>query len=99
MSQNPTTIDWPKLLDDIAWLMGEGDFAFEQVRKPLSTYELADHLKVPRGTLRGWMDGSEPKHCDGERVLLEWCRLTSKAREFAPLQKRMLTAATMRERR
>ena len=86
-------IDWPKVLEDIAWLMGEGDFAFPDARRALSSYQLAYHLKVARGTLRGWLDGAEPRWTDGERILIQWCALTGKARAFAPQERKSLSAA------
>ena len=56
------------------------------------TIQLAEALKIPRGTLRGWMDGSEPRHTDGEALLDRWCRMTGKARIFAPTERRSLSA-------
>lgn len=87
------SIDWPRLLDELAWLLGERDFAFPDVRVPLSASRLAQALQVPRTTLIGWRDGSEPKHSDGELLLVRWCLLTGKAREFAPLERRSLSAS------
>lgn len=84
-------IDWSTLLSEIAYCLGDED---AQGRKtPCSTVQLADNLGVPRGTLRGWLDGSEPKHGEGERLLDRWCVLTCKARIFAPRQRRSLSAS------
>lgn len=87
-----TSIDWPTLLGEIAHVLGDEDPANPDARTPCSQERLAASLGVPRGTLRGWMDGSEPKHTDGERLLARWCSLTGKARCFAPTERRPLTA-------
>lgn len=86
-------IDWPKVLDDIAYLLGEPRTDNEQLRTPVSQEKLADALAAPRGTLRGWLDGSEPRHSDGEKLLITWCRLTGKARTFAPVDRFVYSAA------
>lgn len=86
-------VDWCRVLGDIAYLLGEPDGTLEGVRAPCSERDLADALGVPRGTLRGWMDGSEPRHADGEQLLDRWCKLTAKARIFAPIERRSLSAA------
>jgi hypothetical protein len=86
-------IDWPKVLDDIAYLLGEPLPANELLRASVSQEKLADALDAPRGTVRGWLDGSEPKHSDGERILGYWSRLTGKARTFAPVDRYVYSAA------
>lgn len=85
-------IDWAKLLEEIAYLLGDARTDNEQLRDPVSQERLADALTAPRGTLRGWIDGSEPKHSDGERILAYWCRLTGKARTFAPVDRLVYSA-------
>lgn len=79
-----TRIDWPRLLEDLAILLGEHG-------NPCTTFELAHQLSVARGTLRGWIDGSEPKHADGEKLLDRWRALSGKPREFAPLEPKSLS--------
>jgi len=86
-------IDWPTILQEISLCLGDEDA--QGRRTSCSTYALAERLKVPRGTLRGWQDGSSPKWEDGERILVQWCLLTCKAREFAPTV-RVLSAAKVR---
>lgn len=86
-------IDWPKVLDDIAYLLGEPLATNELLREPVSVVKLADALDYPRGTVRNWQDGSEPKHFDGERILAYWCRLTGKARTFVPVDRYVYSAA------
>lgn len=86
-------IDWPKVLEDIAYLLGDPLPANELLRAPVSQERLAHHLGFPRGTLRNWIDGSEPRHSDGEQLLAHWCRLTSKARTFVPVDRYVYSAA------
>lgn len=85
-------IDWPQVLGELALLLGDVDPQAPHLRVPCSQEKLAVALGVARGTLRGWMDGSEPKHGDGERLLVRWCTLTGKARIFAPVDRRPLSA-------
>ena len=89
----PLPIDWLRLLEDIAWCLGEPDFAFPASRKPAGTRALAAHVKINRSTLLRWQDGSEPRYSDGEALLLAWCRLTGKSAAFAPRGRRPLSAA------
>lgn len=86
-------IDWAKLLDDIAYLLGEPVTHNPEQRAPVSSRRLADSLQVARGTLQGWMDGSEPRHSDGEAVIAHWCRLTGKARTFVPVDRYVFSAS------
>lgn len=88
-----TRIDWPTLLGDIAIMLGEINPTNPSVREPINTSQLATALGTPRGTLIGWLDGSEPKHADGERLIDRWRALTGKPREFAPMERRSLSAA------
>lgn len=82
-----TRVNWHQLLQDLAYLLGEVIPHQPERRQPVSTSQLADAIGQPRGTVRGWIDGSEPKHADGEALLDRWCRLSGKAREFAPLER------------
>lgn len=80
----PAAIDWPRLLDDLACLLGD-ELPGTTARDPAPLGTLAAFLAVPRSTLRGWLEGAEPRHNDGEALLMRWCSLTGKARAFAPL--------------
>lgn len=96
MTQNDpwsARIDWPKVLEEIAYMLGDARTDNEQLRDPVSQEKLADALTAPRGTLRGWLDGSEPRHSDGERLIAHWCRLTGKARTFVPVDRYVYSAA------
>lgn len=89
-------IAWAKVLDDIAYMLGEARADNPLLREAVSERQLADTIEVARGTLRGWMDGSEPKHSDGERVIAHWCRLTGKARTFIHVDRWVYSAAKAR---
>jgi hypothetical protein len=89
-------VDWPTLLDDIAYLLGDVDPMNPTARMPCMQKTLAAYLKVARGTLRGWLDGSRPKHDEGERLIEVWCRLNGKARDFTPVNRSSTSAAQMR---
>ena len=91
----PQQIDWPALLGDIAHLLGEPLPGTDQ-RTPAGTRALADYLRVNRETLRRWLEGSEPRHSDGEVLLIAWCRLSGKVAAFAPRHRQMLSAAKTR---
>lgn len=47
--------------------------------------EASRRTGVPRTTLLGWEAGSEPRHSDGERVLMLWCEVTGRDRGAAPI--------------
>ena len=80
----PPAIDWPHLLDDLAYLLGD-ELPSTTAKEPAPVGTLAASLTVPRSTLRGWLEGAEPRHNDGEALLLLWGRLSGKERAFAPL--------------
>lgn len=87
-------IDFAAMLTDIAYLLGEPmPGGQEHVRVPVSQEKLAEHLQVPRGTLRMWMNGSQPRHAEGEMLLGAWCRLSGKARTFAPVDRFVFSAS------
>ncbi len=77
-------IDWTKLLEDLAYVLGQPTQGNPDLRLPCSTYDLSKELNVARGTLRGWIDGAEPRHSDGEFLLDRWATLTGKGKAFAP---------------
>lgn len=89
-------VDWPRLLGDIAYLIGEADFAFPQVRTPAGTPTLAKYLDVSRGAVRNMLDGTEPRHSDGERFIGVWVKLTGKPRQFVPVCKVTFSAAKLK---
>ena len=83
----PPPIDWPHLLHDMAYLLGD-ELPGTSAREPAPLGTLAAFLAVPRSTLRGWLEGAEPRHNDGEALLMRWCTRTGKAPAFAPLLRR-----------
>lgn len=96
MSQS--TVDWQRLLGDLEWLLGEPDPRNpELLRIPVGTITLARELDVPRGTLRRWLEGAEPRHDDGERIIAVWVRITGKAREYVPRTRPVLSATKLRQ--
>ena len=82
--KRPAPVDWPRLLGDLAYLLGD-ELPGTTAREPAPLGTLAEFLAVPRSTLRGWLDGAEPRHNDGEALLLLWAGLAGKAPVFAPL--------------
>jgi hypothetical protein len=92
-SSDSSRIDFTKVLEDIAYQLGEPLPSNPEQREAVSVVKLADALDVPRGTLRNWLDGSEPRHTDGEKILAHWQRLTGKARTFAPVDRYVFSAA------
>lgn len=88
----PMGYDWVRLLDEIAYLLGDRDLVRPDLRTPCSKQQLADALDAPLGTLRGWLDGARPKHEDGEQILESWCSVTGKHRIYAHRTRRSLTA-------
>lgn len=86
-------VDWPRLLGDVQYLIGELQSGSEVVRTPVGTPKLADYLDVSRGTVRNWLDGTEPRHTEGERLIAVWIGLTGKGRQFVPVTVRVFSAA------
>jgi hypothetical protein len=82
-----TRVDWPRLLSDIAWLIGEYDFAFPDVRTPAGTPKLAVYLQLSRGAVRNMLDGTEPRHSDGQRLIAVWMRLSGKPAAYVPVER------------
>jgi hypothetical protein len=91
-------IDWPSILTDLAYVLGDEDESHPGGRVPCSTRTLALHLGVDRDYIRRWHAGSEPRYADGEMLLVRWVTLTGKAKEFAPRTRPILSASKMRER-
>lgn len=83
MRIEPVYVCWPAVLADLCG-------------GTLAVHAVARKLDVPRSTLRGWIDGAQPGHADGERVLAMWMRTTGKPRELIPTEKRPLSAARAR---
>lgn len=81
-----TCIDFVRVLDDIAHLLGD-ELPGSPARIPAGSRAVADHLHVKRSTIMRWWSGAEPRHLDGELVLEHWTKLTGKDRAFAPRER------------
>lgn len=66
-----TRIDWFRIL---VQLNDEG----------YSLYSVAHFTEIPKSTLIGYKQGSQPNHHSGERLLRFWMQAMGKAREDAP---------------
>lgn len=53
-------------------------------RRGYSDTAIADAIGTPRSTVRGWKQGAEPRHADGERMILFWCQVTGMGRDTLP---------------
>lgn len=93
-----THIDWPQMLADMAFLLGEEDHTQPGGRQHCSQKVLGEYIGRSRTTVQGWLDGQEPKHFEGEMIIRAWCGLTTKAREFAPRQRPVFSASRMKEK-
>lgn len=56
----------------------------EICRRGYSDMAIADAIGAPRSTVRGWKQGAEPRHADGERMILLWCQVTGTDRTKLP---------------
>lgn len=88
-----TTVDWPRLLGDIAYLLGDQLHPDSDQRQAVGTPRLAEYLGISRGALRNLLDGTEPRHSDGEAFIREWVRLTGKPAAFVPMARAVFSAA------
>lgn len=61
-----------------------------------SLYRIVGHLGVSKSTLIGWKMGVEPRHADGERLILLWLEVTGKQRAELPLERRYPNAFSRR---
>lgn len=41
--------------------------------------DVAAYIECPLGTVRGWKEGSEPRHHDGHRLVDLWQQMTGQA--------------------
>ena len=81
-SLTPRT-DWFRVLVDLQ----HGGF---------SNTDVADYLGVPQSTLRGWKEGSEPRHHDGQRLLELWQAITGRGYEERPMTAPLPRAVRLR---
>ncbi|MDO8298457.1 hypothetical protein [Lacisediminimonas sp.] len=53
-----------------------------------SVYRIEEHLDVAKSTMLGWKAGAEPRHADGELLIVLWIQVTGEARDALPLERR-----------
>lgn len=68
----------------------------EMKEKGWSLYRIRDRLDVSKSTLIGWKMGVEPRHADGERLILLWIEVTGKQRNELPIERRYPNAYSRR---
>lgn len=78
-------VEWFRLLADLK-------------RHGFSLRSVREQTGIPESTLRGYAIGSEPKHMDGEALIMFWCRATDRQREQLPLEPIALSAAVVKSR-
>lgn len=93
-------VDWPRLLGDIAYLLGEPEFEGSASRRPLSEVRLAEAVGFSRSKLKNILSGTSLKveYHDGCALILRWSKLSGKPKEFVPITIRSLSAHEMKER-
>lgn len=65
-------VDWFQVLVDLG-------------RRGYSVAEVSKQVSVPKATLMGWKNlGHEPRHVEGERLLLFWARALDRPLSEAP---------------
>ncbi|KXA74402.1 hypothetical protein CBR67_02915 [Bordetella hinzii] len=47
-------------------------------------YEAGRATRIPRSTIQGWIDGSEPRRQDGETIIALWVAVIRLPRMFVP---------------
>lgn len=99
MKDHTACIDWPRLLGDIAWLLGEDEPNVPNSRQPLSEVRLAATLGFSRGKLRNIISGTSFKveYHDGCALILLWSRLSGKDKEYVPITMRSISASAVKE--
>jgi hypothetical protein len=71
MDKKTSVTDWFSLITEIN-------------RHGLTCAIIAVELNIPRTTIVGWKQGSQPKHEDGEAMIRLWLQLTGKSRDNIP---------------
>lgn len=65
-------VDWFRLLWDL-------------IQRGWTVVEVGRRSQIPEGTLRGYMEGSQPPHWRGELLIVLWCQACDKRREDVPM--------------
>lgn len=56
----------------------------ELCRRGYTHMTVAAAVGVPKSTVQGWKQGAEPRHSDGERMVMLWCQVTGLDRDSLP---------------
>lgn len=88
-------VDWPRLLGDIAYLLGEPEFEGSASRRPLSEVRLAAALGFSRGKLQNVLNGTRVEYHDGCMLILRWASLSGKPKEFVPITVRVMSSTAV----
>lgn len=64
-------VDWFRVLVDL-----------DRLGFPL--LDVSEQIEIPRTTMMGWQNGSEPSHAHGETLITFWSAATGKGREDLP---------------
>lgn len=94
MSRDRTSyVDWPRLLGDMQYLLGEPVHVGSSARTPCSSNFLATYLGVKRTTMVGWINGGKIEYHQGCDLIEKWCDLTGKPARFVPITMVSFSAA------
>lgn len=47
--------------------------------------KISEKIYIAYTTIHGWKMGTEPRHADGERLVMLWCEVTGKPRKDLPV--------------
>lgn len=56
----------------------------ELTRQGFSSKAIADRIGVPKSTLLGWKQGSEPRYSEGQRLIEFWSEITGRQAHALP---------------
>lgn len=96
MKDRADYVDWPRLLGDLQYLLGEPDYPGAPTRTPVGTHALANYLGIPRTTIVRWIEGARLEYHQGCKLIDVWVTLTGKSREFVPITIATYSAAQVR---
>lgn len=89
--------DWPRILSDIAWLLGEEILHLPGDRTPIGARALSEYLGYPRNTIRRWVEeDADLRSIDAEDIIGVWMSLCGKRREFVPVRAVSLSASKVK---
>ncbi len=74
--------DWFRVLVDLDYL-------------GVKTTAVSRMINVPRSTVAEWKYGREPKHSDGEKLIVLWCHSMKKSRKQLPVIDRKSSKALL----